>query len=297
MATRWTSRKLYLYSLHAHRGKSAVPEYAELFRKIARLSVRQRAITTTDRLTALRTVVVDTPFVSLIAYEGPPGLAPLIFDLSADEERIEELGAREVMATRTHAIVNLTNRDTVVEYNHRGAKASDLAALIGVAGQKALKRDDLIIELSPVAAPDFAKAIDDFETIKIASLNIIRPNLNWNKERNHAAALAQESDGQRVEVAVFAGAGEGLARRKGMVSLIKSLGRESKSNLRNASVTGRRKGEQSDTTISLERHLEHRNVRVRLGPGGHPDSSSVEESIKEFLGARKKRKGVSDGDD
>jgi hypothetical protein len=292
MAARWTSRKLYLYSLHVHRGKRAVSDYAELFREIARLSVRQRAITTSDRLTALRTVVLDGSYVSLVAYEGPPGLAPLIFDLAADEERLEELGAREVMATRTHAIVNLSNRDTVVEYNHRGAKARDLAQLIAVSGQKALKRDDLIVELSPVAAPDFAKAIDDFETIKIASLNIIRPNLNWNKERNHAAALAQESEGQRVEVAVFAGGGEGLARRKGIVSLIKSLGRESKSNLRNASVSGRRKGERSDTTISLERHLEHRNVRVRLGPGGHPDSLSVEERIKEFLGARKKSNHV-----
>lgn len=289
MARRWTERKLYLYSLHAHRGSRAISDYRQLFEQIAKMTVRQRAVTTADSLTALRTVSIDGDYVRLIAYEGPPGIAPLIFDLAHDEERIEELSSREVMATRTHATVNLKSRDVVVEYNHRGAKAREVAELIAHAATTKL-RTQVVVELAPVASPDFVKAIDAFETIKIASLNIVRPNLNWNREKRHADAIAVESNGQRVEIAVFAGGGEGLKKQKGMVGLIRGLTRESRSNLKNASVTGRRKGERSDTTISLERHLEHRNVRVRLGAGGHPDGASLETAIMEFLKAREKQR-------
>jgi hypothetical protein len=144
--------------------------------------------------------------------------------------------------------------------------------------------------IAPIAAPDFSKQINEFETIKIATLNIVRPNLNWNKEKAHADALADESNGQRVEIGVFAGRGDGLTKNKGIVRLIKSLSRQRRSNLRNASVTGRRARESSDTTISLERHLEHRIVRVRLGPGGHPETVSVEERLIEFLKTRQRRK-------
>ena len=128
-----------------------------------------------------------------------------------------------------------------------------------------------------------------FQTIKIATLNIVRPNLNWNKEKQHADSLADESNGQRVEIGVFAGRGDGLAKNKGIVRLIKALSRERRSNLRNATVTGRRASETSDTTISLERHLEHRNVRVRLGAGGHPETESVERRLIEFLKQRPRR--------
>lgn len=297
MASRWTERKLYLYSLHAHRGATAIPDYRKFFELIAKLTVRQRAVTTTDSLTAVRTVVLDGDYVKLIAYEGPPGIAPLIFDLANDEERIAELATREVMATRTHAIVNLTNRDVVVEYNHRGAKARDIANLIAHAATVKLG-SQVTVELAPVASPDFAKAIDKFETIKIASLNVVRPNLNWNREKRHADAIAEESNGQRVEIAVFAGSSDGLNKRKGMVGLIRGLTGERRSNLKNASVTGRRKGERSDTTISLERHLEHRNVRVRLGAGGHPETASVDDVMLDFLHSRERhlnrRRGPTD---
>jgi len=250
------------------------------------MNVRRRAITTADSLTVLRHISLEGDLVKIIAYEGPPGIAPLIFDLSNDAERIERLRPREVVATRTHAVVNLKNRDVVVEYNQRGAKARDIAELLAAAGRSRFKWSDLTVELPPVASPDFAKAVDEFETIKIASLNIVRPNLNWVKEKNHADALAAESNGQRVEISIFAGAGDGLVRQKGIVKLIKGLTGAQRSQLRNASISGRRKGETSDTTISLERHLQHRNVRIRLGEGGHPESSAVVQRIIGFLQSR-----------
>jgi hypothetical protein len=286
VAARYTTRKLYLYSLHAHVAGEAVEDYRALFRSLAELTVRQRSFQTSTHLIAVRRLVLDGDFVKMTAYEGPPGLSPLIFDLSSDEERIEELGQREVMATRTHAIVNLRTRDVVVEYNHRGAKAADIEFVLELAARKNAQWKRLELELAPVASPDFGRAIDDFETVKIASLNMIRPNLNWNKEKRHADALAVESNAQRVAVSVYAGREESLYKTKGVVQLIKSLGKQPKSMLKNASVAGRRKGENSDTQISLERHLEHRIVRVSLGKGGHPQTTSVDQRIRDFLKAR-----------
>jgi hypothetical protein len=287
MPPRTTERKLYLHSLHAHRGDTALTDYADFFGRLARLSVGERASESNDRLTAIRSIRIDPRRrVHLITYEGPPGLAPLIFNLADNEERIEDLGAREVMATRTHAIVNLANRDVAVEYNHRGAKAKDIAALLQEAGRRSLGWDDLVVELPPVGSPDFARTIDEFETIKLASVNIVRPNLNWVTEANHAAHIADESNAQRVEIVAHAGGGDGLRRDRGLVQLIKGLTRESRSQVRNATVYGRRPGEAADTSVSLERHLEHRVARVRLGDGGHPDTEAVELRLNDFLDAR-----------
>jgi hypothetical protein len=46
MARGWTERRLYLHSLHAHRGPEAVSDYRGMFEGLAEASVRQRAITT-----------------------------------------------------------------------------------------------------------------------------------------------------------------------------------------------------------------------------------------------------------
>ncbi len=283
---RYTQRKLFLYTLHAHNAGTAIPDYRALFEGLGRLSVAQRSKTSPSKLVALRRLTLDGDFVRITAYEGPPGVEPLIFNLASDEERIEDLADREVLATRTHAVVNLKNRDVVVEYNHRGAKAFDIESILQSAARAHTKWRKLEVELSPVASPDFARSIDEFDAIKIATLNIVRPNLNWVREKNHADAIAAESDGGRVGVSVFAGRDQSLAKSRGMVALIKSLTRESKSNLKNASVVGRRSGEQSDTKISLEKHLEHRVARVELGRGGHPETRSVDARIDEFLVAR-----------
>lgn len=283
MAARYTERKLYLYALHAHVNGEALKDYVELFQRLAGRSVRARSERTADRLVAIRRLTLDRQRAHLTAYEGPIGISPLIFDLSTDEERIEQLSAREVVATRTHAIIDLATRHAVVEYNHRGAKAADIARVLEAAGRRIAPYRRLHIELAPVPSPDFAKSIDEFEVIKVASLNMVRPNLNWVAEKDHADALADESNGQRVVVSVFAGRGESLNKRRGLVRLIKSLGRERRSALKDASVTGRRPGEHADTTVSLERHLEHRVARVQLGEGGHPTTASVERRIDEFL--------------
>lgn len=290
MPARYTERKLYLHALHAHVGGEPLTDYSQLFRRLEERTVRQRSEQTSSRIVALRRLLVDERYVRLTAYEGPLGVSPLIFDLTTNEERIERLSLREVVATRTHAVIDLETRLAVVEYNHRGAKAGDIARLLEVTGRRISAYRRLTVELAPVPSPDFSKAVNEFDLIKIASLNMVRPNLNWVREKRHADAIAEESDAQRVVVSVFAGRGESLAKRRGLVSLIKRLGREPRPNLQDASVTGRRPGEQADTTVSLSRHLEHRVARVQLGDGGHPTTESVESRIDEFLAAEIRRR-------
>lgn len=290
IARRYTERKLFLYAIHAHVAGTALDDYHRFFERIAEQSVRQRSEQTTDRILALRRVVVENSMVRLTIYEGPIGISPLIFDLATNEERIERLSTREVVATRTHVVFDLPTRLAVVEYNHRGAKAPDVARLLQISGRRMSAYRKLDVELAPVPSPDFARAVNEFDVIKIASLNLVRPNLNWNREKRHADAIAEESDAQRVVVSVYAGRGESLAKRRGLVRLIKTLGREPRPSVRDASVTGRRPAEQADTKVSLSRHLEHRVARVQLGPGGHPTTESVEAHIDEFLRGEARRR-------
>lgn len=283
---RTTTRKLYVFSLHAHRGEKPVGDYKAMFEMLAKKDVRARAYESTEKLVAVSRIEVNADIVKLTAYEGPPGLAPLLFDLNSDSERIAELRRGEVMATRTHAAINLKTRDVVVEYNHRGAKAADIARVLQEAGRATQGWEKLKIELVPVAAPSFANAIDEFERVRIASLNIIRPNTSWVTEKNHAVRLAQESKGRRVEVAVYAEAGDSLNKNGGIVKLIKGLTGESRASLKNASVTGVRAGESAETKISLEKHLEHRIVTVRVGTFGHVETGAIDDRLLAFLKAR-----------
>ena len=115
-----------------------------------------------DRLLALPSMRLRAKdrIVEFVAYEGPVGVNPLIYDASTGTERFEPLTGKQVIATRTYGVVDLTYHETIIEYNHRGAKAHDIAMLLEETGRKIGMGPQFAVELNPTVDDSFLAALD-----------------------------------------------------------------------------------------------------------------------------------------
>lgn len=290
MAKGYTTRKLEVWAMHAHIGQQ-VPDYTKLFRDVARAPSRSRAVPLGEKLVAIPRVSVKENVMRFIAYEGVVGENPLIFSAADAAERIERLEAGEVVATKTHAMLDTELRLAVVEYNHRGAKAPDIASVIETSARRLSRWERLDFELNPVVDTEFVDAIDRFDRIRVATMRIARPNLDWTDFKNKLTDSAADSDAQSIEIDYFAGRGNSLDRSKGAIGFLKRLIRREGSILKNASVTGTRANESAETTVSLGNHITHQRVNVRMTEDGHVADEDINERIGSFLDALREERG------
>jgi len=288
MARGYTARKLEVYSLHASTDGGQVA-YSSLFRVLASTPPENRAQVRGDGLVALPTLTLSRGSAWLIADEGAVGVNPLIFNSLQARERIQRLRSGEIVAHKTHALIDLNSRQGIIEYNHRGAKATDLAAVIEETARQDTRFQSLTVELNPVADEEFVRAIDRFKRIRVASLRVARPNPDWTDYYNHLTALANESDARTVEVTLNGERGDSLPLNKRVVGIIKDLVAAATPILKGASLSGMRRGEAAETTISLANHIEHQRVSVRLTDDGHVRDDDIRARMQDYLDSRSRR--------
>lgn len=224
--------------------------------------------------------------VELIAYEGPVGVNPLIFDAATGDERFENLTPRQVVATRTYGIIDLKSREAIIEYNQRGAKAHDISQLLEETGRKIGLGADFSVELNPVVDDNFLVALDRFGRIKVAQMKVARPNLDWSDNYDGLSKVGQESNGRTVELAVTAHRYDSLSKNSGIIQFIKDMVGERIPSLKGASVTGNRKGEAAETRISLANYVVHQKIYVEVDHNGHAVTSDIQEKLREFQKSR-----------
>ncbi len=285
MAKGYTTRKLQVFALHA-RSESTRIDYPQLFKQIASLAPDQRFLDSDGRVIAIPTCEVRRGSAWLIAYEGDLGVNPLIYSTSTAKERVQKLRSGEVVAHKTHALFDLKRRESIVEYNHRGAKTADISSVLESLARVHLDDPTVAIELNPVADEEFSKAIGHFGRIRVATLRVARPNIDWTDHYSNLTAFAKESEARTIEVSVTASRGGSLSRRTGIVRYITDLAREGLSILKGARVIGIRENESEETTLSLAHHIEHQKVNVRMTADGHVDDGDVREKIESYLAAR-----------
>ncbi len=287
MARGYTTRRLEVFALHAHTATKDRINYETLFQLLSRIRKENRIHEADGKIIAIPTLQVKGVFATLVAYEGERGLHPLVYNTVSATERVERLQTSEIMATRTHAIINLSTREAVIEYNHRGAKAYDIALTLQGLAQSASAYRDITIELNPVVTEDFAKQIDRFDRIRVASVKVSRPNFDWNATYNELTKAAKESDAHDIEVSMVAERGGSLSKKQGLLKFIKSLTKsEVLSIFKSATITGEREGEREETTLSLSHYIEHQKVRVRRDESGHVDDKDVTKQIGEYINSR-----------
>lgn len=290
MRPRQMTRKLEVFALHARTNRGVV-NYPELLAAIAGRGPASRVWRDSEKLVALPVFRSQGPTrYRVTAVEGPLDTNPLIFNATSADSRVEELDRNEVLATRTHALFDLTLREVFVEYNQRGAKAEHLKHAMTTSVGAAAAWAGLDIQLTPIASQGFVDAINDFDRVRVATLRVSRPNIDWNDNFNHLAEVGQESDAGAIEITVTANRGGSLSKRHGVVDYIRNMFSNEHPSILGARVVGSREGEGAETSISLEHHVEHQRVRVTSDENGHVVETEIWEKLLEFSELRRQQR-------
>ena len=239
---------------------------------------------------AIPVLTMTDQLVWLTVYQGDVGVNPLIFNTSRARERIQRLRDGEIVASKTHMLMNLTRREATVEYNHLGAKASDIASLLEDLARSQPQFDTLELSLNPVVDEEFIRAIDRFGRIRVASIRVARPNPDWSDHYNNFTSLAADSDAGAIDVTLTASRRHSLSKTRGLIRHIKDLVTGQVSILKSARVAGEREGETEETAISLSHHIEHQKIAVKRTDDGHVDSRDIRDKMEEYLNARARRR-------
>lgn len=294
MARGYTTRKLEVWAIHAHRDGGEV-DYRRLFRDLAKLDPTKRIHTTTDKVVALPVInVYKSGLVRLQAYEGPRDTQPLVYDTEDGSERMATTRPTEVVTTKTHAYVDTETREAVIEYNHRGAKAHDIAVVLGSVGRSLREWRGLYVELAPQIDHEFVEELERFERIRTASVRLSRPNIDWTDFSNGFTDFAAESDAQSGQVEMNARRGDSLSKTGGIVAALRRVVGTDKSSVQGAKVRGTREGEAAETSLSLNDYKAHQKVSVRKNESGQADDDDIEAKIRSFARARRRAKGADD---
>lgn len=285
MATK--SRKLELYTFAAH-DEGGVVDYVQLFDELESAPRELRNVDQGDSVISLPHLRRRGGQVALVMYEGPRDVLPLIYDMADGTERVEDLTDSEYLATRTHAVLRVTDRLLAVEYNHRGAKARDLEHVVEALAKELLGRQ-VHVSVNPVADRSFLESIELFERITQASVRVARPNQDWSDWHSELGKLAAESHGQTANVEVNAGRGNSLSEDSGIIELLRSLVRQRRSTVSSARVAGYRSGEKRPTAVSLQRHVTHQRVQAEIGPDGQASQAPMLDNLDAFVSTQEIR--------
>jgi len=292
MARGYTTRKLEVFSLSGHVGEGAA-DYGALFRRLAKLDDEKRSATVGEKLVAFSRIEITKGVAWFVAYEGVPEQRPLLFNVARGRERFGQLRADEVVAHKTHVLVDLSRREALIEYNHRGAKASDIAEVVQSAGRTLSELRDLTFDLVAVGDESFLKAVDRFTRIRIASIRVARPNPGWTDCYDELGDLGKKSKAQTITVEMTAQRNDTLSKSDGIIGVVRDLIKRKIAALKGARVVGQRGEEPSETTVSLDRYIVHRRVNVRKTEEGHVDDADIRRHMEAFGKSRRRSGGDS----
>lgn len=249
-------RTIRLYALHARNERGPI-NYVEFFGWLTNLPVQSRLISINRELSiALEKIdrIENTFAFRFIA--GNPGETPLIFDVNRGESVPGEASLERWPGSPTRVVIaaDPQQRIVAIEGRRNGVTANNLEKYFSRIGKNHWGR--LSFEITPLVSPSLVQEIDKFERIRVASVELSRPNFDWSDHRDNLNELAADSGAERAESSVKAATGESLRKDQGMVGLIKDIAQSPHSNIKDVRVTGRKPGDKSDSTVSLRKHHE-----------------------------------------
>jgi hypothetical protein len=274
-------RKIIAHVIHAQGTKKS---YEQIFSSLARLSPADRVFQLDYQVVGIPNIWEITDGFLIQFAEGTPGVNPFVLDASSGATRVEPLGRSEVLSDVSHALVYPRRREAAIEYVKRGAKAAVMSTTIeGIMRSRFDDMKNFRIEFTPRIREGFIREINRFERIRIAELIVTQPNAGWTDHYNELSDLLDKSDGDTARLDVRAGRGESLKKTSGVVKVIKDISNDATPYLKDAKITGTRSGDASETTVSLQNHVEHKRVSVQTDADGQPVPQSLISRMRSFL--------------
>lgn len=284
------------YSLHI-RSKEGVVNYSKFFREVAKAQGVELEVSAdyTIVLDALR--VLDGGVIEIVLLGGDRNAQTVFYDRVEGGAVVESSSDFRWAAKPTRVVVDLTGDNRIVGLE--STRGGVTPALF----ERYLERIELSefssrsVDITPLASESFLDEIEDFERIRLASVEVTRPNLDWDDQANHLYELADESGAQSSTAEVKAPRGESLNKHRGLLGVIRQVASNSNPSIKNAKITGRKPGDVNDRTVSLSRHQEKSSVEVdQTAPLGEQNRSvlnsllSLIESLRDrYRGGRQEK--------
>jgi hypothetical protein len=276
-------RKFEAFAMHAHSAASV--SYAEIFRRLDELPENERIVRTSDDLVLGFPIVERAGSRYFFQVVEGDNSSPLVLNTETGETRENVLDDDEVLSHATHVVVDPTKRRAVIEYVHRGAKSGVISfGIETLLKERFSDLKDFRFEMMPVVRENFTAEINAFERVRAATLRVTRPNASWSDHYTELAEFMEESKGDKVEVGIRAGRGGSLSKTKGIVGVIKQVVADAQPYLDDASVTGDRPNEETETTIHARKHVQHARVGVIADDAGVPVKEDIKAKLLRFLG-------------
>lgn len=249
-----TFRITRAYVLHGR--ASGVPiDYEGFFTWVSGLErQRTRVQVHQDLVLAIAKVERDESRWRFRFISGNPGEIPLVYDDSTGEVFEEDSVAGRWRATATRVTADPTLRLVAIEQRRVGVGSVNLERYFSRLAEQNNFGAKVSLEMNPLPSPSFEHEIDELSRIRQATIDVRRPNTDWNDADDILSSLADESGAHRASVTVNASRGETLTRDRGIMSLIVGHLRRPLSNVENVRVTGTSPGSDRERTVSLTRH-------------------------------------------
>ncbi len=254
-------RSIAAHSIHG-RGLEGVIDYASFFQRLSDVPSVQRQTSVGEELVALATMQEEPDAWILRFLAGQEGVPTIYYDPTTGQESYGE--SRTAVPVRTAlAFVHPESRMFILESRRPGITPGVVAKALSLYGRELNLVDQLTIDLNPVVSESFLQEIDRFERIRAASVSISRPNFNWDDNAVDITEYARESNADDAQLQLTARRGDSLSRTEGIVGDIRELAGERISPIQDARITGRREGEERETSVSTRRHRIRTFFQVR----------------------------------
>lgn len=258
------SRQILLYAMHGRVNGDPV-DYRGFFRWLASLSPRDRLVNVGSDLAIGLEEAQESGGLYRMRFNAgdPTGIAMFTDPETGVSELRNDQRGYPSSATRVTVDPDQQVRLVSIEYRRNGVTAGNLSRYFVTLAERQGYGAHLSFDLNPLPAESFEREIERFARIREASIVVTRPNFDWSDDSSRLAELADESGGQKVDASVRAGRGASLHKDRGIVAQIKTIARLGRpSNVANARVRGVMPGEQTESTVSLDRHQVKQRVPI-----------------------------------
>jgi len=286
MATKITTRKLELFAVHVVANGTAGP-YLPFFQYIERLAVKDRITSFGERLFAFEVFrQIGSNIFELRVIEGPLSQELLIFNYEDGVARTEGLDTGEVVAHRTHAILDIARRRIAIEYVRSGAKAHHIASLMEDIAAKSdePKFREMIVSLTTIPNESFLREIAEFERVRTIELGLAMPNAGFGDHfPNLLGELIETTGGAAGDVEIRAPRGKSLRKRGGLMTILRNIVQDAHPYLQKAIVRGFKRNSEAEDAASLKRQNVNKRVRFEVNDAGAVRSDEVSRQLSQFI--------------
>ncbi len=277
-------RTLHAYQLHAHVQNAPLDDYRVFFEKIKKVRPSKRSHQIEDRHIFLAEISIHKDFILLAAEDGDAHTKPRLYNPQTNQERIGDKGDDELLSTRTHAAFDLRTRFVTVEFNQRGAKATQILGILREIGSRLQGYAGLSLEMPPVANEEFLRELHKFNRIRVATVQMVEPNVDWEDCADKLSGMAKESEAKKIEVTFTASRDGSIAKEYGLLGSIQNLIRRGKHIFNNVVVRGSRTDSKQEAMLKLHNHTEQKKVEVAKSlVDGYPEPKAVQQALLQFL--------------